>query len=386
MNGSGLQEGWHGTLVLAHFCEVHGPSIVYCTQMFAVTSPLYSLSKESEEKTEDDFPKTRPTEETTVKTSSQKAKSGSCCDVNESQGYLSFESVLNCYLISHRNPQPLFYSKIRTACIRSLSCEVTPNREGPLLFCEEADCLCALSYVFRISDSQARGFTRSYSLILLTPDKMRLVSSVRYIIAALKEFSDQLKAKANIAFELERVNNDGAFVSKTRQLGFPGGRYIRSDAKKLRSLTELLSMPDLFLRLHSRNSFLLRGWYSKYVEITLGISTSKSTNGVSLENLVDQALQSWSESETDGVPKSDRNFFEVSQKTEFQDLKRMIQDFSQGEKLTETYSNLLSWLGPTNMRNLIYNILTGNQIIVQAVNILPIIPIMRNYFHSLVVR
>eukprot|EP01103_Thecamoeba_quadrilineata_P013419 TRINITY_DN3725_c0_g1_i1.p1 TRINITY_DN3725_c0_g1~~TRINITY_DN3725_c0_g1_i1.p1 ORF type:complete len:575 (+),score=90.75 TRINITY_DN3725_c0_g1_i1:38-1726(+) len=390
---SELGDGWHGTIVLAHFCEVHGPSVVYCTQMFAESSQLYSVpqdgpSRDSTSNTTTPTNTTHQQNQTSShgevrnrSTSDVKNRSvGSCCDFNESQGYFSYESVLNSYLLSHRTPQQQFYSKIRRACLRSLSCEVSPNREGPLLFCEESDCLYALSYVFRISDSQARGFTRWYSFILLTPDKLRLVSSVRFMINGLKEMIDQLKIKANVVFESERVNNEGDIVG--RQFAFPGapGRFLRTGTKKLRSLTELLATPDLFLRFHSRLSFLLRGWFSHYVEKSLEITHPKaSVSGTTLEDWLQKFNHQLFDHPSETLTDEDIN----KRKIEFQIVKDLIETFAKSEKLIETYRNLGKWLGPMNMRNLIYNIVTGNQVIVQAASPFAIIPIMR-FFQELI--
>lgn len=52
----------------------------------------------------------------------------SCASLPPNQGLLSVEKQK--YIVSTAYPSPDTYSVVRTACVRSLSCEVCPGREG----------------------------------------------------------------------------------------------------------------------------------------------------------------------------------------------------------------------------------------------------------------
>jgi folliculin len=79
------------------------------------------------------------------------------------------------------------YSTVRQACVRSLSCEVCPTREGPLLFGDDQRGY-VFSYTFFLRDSSARGSQRWYSIILIMADRLRLVSAWDFLVAQITQF------------------------------------------------------------------------------------------------------------------------------------------------------------------------------------------------------
>ncbi len=105
----------------------------------------------------------------------------------------------NCYYyISTHTPSPNAYSTVRTSCVRSLSCELCPGREGKsgvwqftlsgsLIFGgptpnnDPKFNEWTLAYLFRLKDSKARGFNRWYSLMLMMPDCAFLVNSMDFV-------------------------------------------------------------------------------------------------------------------------------------------------------------------------------------------------------------
>lgn len=64
---------------------------------------------------------------------------------------------------------------IKRVCIHSLTTELCPGREGPVLFGDDENGY-ALSYLFKLHDAYARGETRLYSLMVLMTDRVFLIS------------------------------------------------------------------------------------------------------------------------------------------------------------------------------------------------------------------
>ena len=84
------------------------------------------------------------------------------------------------------------YAAVRQACVRSLSCEVVPTREGPVIFGDERSGF-VFSYAFTLRDSQARGFQRSYSILLLMADRLRLVTAWPFLVETISSFVTHLQ-------------------------------------------------------------------------------------------------------------------------------------------------------------------------------------------------
>ena len=90
------------------------------------------------------------------------------------------------------------YSTVRQACVRSLSCEVCPTREGAVLFGDEHRGY-VFSFTFFLRDSSARGLQRWYSIVLLMADRLRLVSSWAFLVQHITAFVQRLQEAVCLA-------------------------------------------------------------------------------------------------------------------------------------------------------------------------------------------
>eukprot|EP00733_Pompholyxophrys_punicea_P000097 Pompholyxophrys_punicea_v1_NODE_14_length_6313_cov_26.358102.p1 type:complete len:181 gc:universal NODE_14_length_6313_cov_26.358102:3747-3205(-) len=171
----------NGIVALCHFCESHGPAIVFCTQAFH----------------NEDYKGPREENASKPTISSMTPNSNVCpaCSSipSNEKGFITHDFGSRTSYISTKNPllQNL-YSVVRTACVRwyslnfrtkitkihSLSCD---GREGPVLFGDEKDGY-VFSYVFKIQDTQARGMQRLYGFVLLMTDRIHLVSSWPFLV------------------------------------------------------------------------------------------------------------------------------------------------------------------------------------------------------------
>jgi folliculin len=155
---------------LAHFCERHGPSIVFTTQKIHPSWDVYlfpaSFLKRDGAKNETQMKKIprelfpdefnqdnskNPTVEVvlkshlnstpTAKTDPSGKSCSTCSSVPDGMGFISSDETREWYetttilihfrtFISTQNPAPQFYGSVRSGCVKSLSCEFLPGKEG----------------------------------------------------------------------------------------------------------------------------------------------------------------------------------------------------------------------------------------------------------------
>ncbi|KAF3813661.1 hypothetical protein GH733_018814, partial [Mirounga leonina] len=119
-------------------------------------------------------------------------------------GYISHDKETSIKYVSHQHPNhPQLFSIVRQACVRSLSCEVCPGREGPIFFGDEQHGF-VFSHTFFIKDSLARGFQRWYSIIAIMMDRIYLINSWPFLLGKIRGIIDELQGKALKVFEAEQ--------------------------------------------------------------------------------------------------------------------------------------------------------------------------------------
>jgi Vesicle coat protein involved in Golgi to plasma membrane transport/Folliculin C-terminal domain len=201
----------------------------------------------------------------------------SCGSMSEGQGYYSYDGASSTYVISTRYPEPSLYSAIRRTCVRSLSCEQVPGREGSVVF--EEDSTACFAYVFKIKDAKARGYQRFYSLIFLLPDLSQLLTAHPFLESSFRLLVQDLKARADNKF---RTEYSDAEAEASRHFGgfhpTSAGLFRRRAAMhSLRSLVELVALDDLYVRLHQHFAKMLFGAYALLNEKSLEFSAPASS-------------------------------------------------------------------------------------------------------------
>lgn len=191
------------SMILTHFCETHGPSVVFTTQaVHPSTVPTnISITHLLPTTTYQAQPSLNDVEQKETSSENVDTSCTTCRSVPDGTGLLSTDpdNPDICYLSTH-NPPASTYAAIRTACVRSLSCEVTP-REGPILFSSgtpegEGHEWGFVSFVFRLSDGQARGSSRMYSILLMLSDITLLVHSFTWLAGSLRAMVVDLQLRA----------------------------------------------------------------------------------------------------------------------------------------------------------------------------------------------
>ncbi|KAL1923573.1 uncharacterized protein VTP21DRAFT_8553 [Calcarisporiella thermophila] len=270
----------NAVILLVHFCEMHGPNVIFCTQAFharpldsdsdtVVDPPLSPSSQKSSGKRDEGNLRTQASR-------SQPAANTPCCsavwptvvgDPAESGNDVPTGSVTvdpddpKVTYVSSKSPShPQLYAAVRQACVRSLSCEFLPGREGPVLFGDDQNGY-TLSYMFKIHDSQARGHVRFYSIICLMTDRIYLVSSWPFLVSKFRALSRFLQIHADRVYEKEKRAKDRQDMSsRVGPYGpmSPEQFLRRRGTLLLRSLSDLFNIKDLFVQLHANFSWILK--------------------------------------------------------------------------------------------------------------------------------
>lgn len=214
------------SISLAHFCDKHGPKSILCTQMTTVDLVdqlvLPSFSKESYCKScLLMFPKSHSGENiTTLRSQDPKSE--------------------NVFLTTQ-------YSSIKFRLLNSivrkcLSEETTIYDSRPMYFGDELRGY-SITQSFKIKDLEARGSERRYSFIVNCDNETLILQNWDFIVENITVIIDYLK-ESSIKIELQNSKNNEIF--------------LRGKVQHSKSLIELLSDDELFVKIHLWNSKLLR--------------------------------------------------------------------------------------------------------------------------------
>ncbi|RIA90328.1 vesicle coat protein [Glomus cerebriforme] len=273
---------------LVHFCEVDGPSVIFCTQAFHANSAEDNLDEVSvssrgsspvADQTHSDNSRETLSNRKEPFVNINRPAPASCASCafslppldtkpihnSEIKGFKTRdeENPLVTYKGSRYPQDQQLYAAVRQACVRSLSCEFCQGREGPVLFGDDKNGY-VLSYMFKIKDSQARGFQRWYSFIFLMTDRVYLVESWPFLVSKFRILATGIQSKANQIFEKENAakeeRNDGTFLTRSGPLPPTSpDQFLRRRANQpLRSLVDLLKSKDFFVQLHANFSWILK--------------------------------------------------------------------------------------------------------------------------------
>ncbi|XP_042236126.1 folliculin-like isoform X2 [Homarus americanus] len=260
---------------ICHFCELHGPSVIFCTQAFRDLLDLDALtnvgalellnSRDSQEEEQLKAEEGSLWKYGRIRTQSHTQRKSTCSNdtciacrsfPHNEPGYISNDDSARVSYISSQYPlQSELYVLVRQACIRSLSCEVCPGREGPIYFGDEARGH-VLSHTFFLRDVQARGFQRWYSILVLMKDKMLLLNSWPFIVRHLRQTITKLQENACKVCENEE--------SKVSHRALRSAASMMDNVRKQRvagqprSLAELVGEGEVWQHIHSSFTWILK--------------------------------------------------------------------------------------------------------------------------------
>lgn len=291
----------NAVIALCHFCELHGPSILFCTQAFHCTnhnpeevlngaeaslaacgsfnhSSVLGYAKDKNNTDDDEMEKGEnydgdtPCKRELNRKEVRQSTCVACTSLEQGEpGMISIDRESHISYISRQYPEDQeLYSIVRHACVRSLSCEVCPGREGPIMFGDDASGY-VFSYTFFLKDSQSRGFQRWYSVICVMMDRIYLVNSWPFLITNFKSIIDELQSKADATFKTEKEENpmpDQKLHMSATLFLLNNNQFIRRRGgnQNYRSLTDLVGDKKIFQYLHQYFAWILKASGQRYSE------------------------------------------------------------------------------------------------------------------------
>ncbi|KAF5904475.1 folliculin, partial [Clarias magur] len=348
-------------VALCHFCELHGPRTLFCTE--AVHPPSPSPPQPGSALIPDREPEgERDGEGLTMKANSSDTHRADMCEGCRSlpashPGFVSVDSETGIRFLSHQHPrQPQLFSVVRQACVRSLSCEVCPGREGPIFFGDEQHGF-VFSHTFFIKDSLARGFQRWYSIVIVAMDRIYLINSWPFLLRHLKITIQSLQSTALQVFDSEQGVCPQRAVRMNSTFSPAGFPHQRS-GNAARSLTSLTQHPNLWASLHTSFSWLLKACGSRLTEKLLEGAPTEDTLV-----LIERQTEQEEEMNADGDGSTDQD----GQSTATQDKDFLFGDEGKDEELPgpkfKSLRHLRQVLGAAEFRQLAWHVLMGNQVI-----------------------
>ncbi|KAH8304897.1 hypothetical protein KR018_000200 [Drosophila ironensis] len=222
----------NAVIALCHFCEAHGPCAIFCTQTLRDTK-LEDLPLEAQQ--------APPTQ-----------KSCSACNYSmgrNSQAIYSKDLESGATFVSTKVAVlPEVANLVKQAAVLSLSNGTDSRKDGEFVFFGDSSRGHILSHTFRVSDTQARGYSQLFSFIVLMKDKYFLLNTKPFLAEHLKKISSELQAAARKTKEAEEL------TCSERQRRLSG---VQSLMQTSRSLLELTGEEHIFAHLHSHFSWLL---------------------------------------------------------------------------------------------------------------------------------
>uniref|UniRef100_A0A1Q3FI03 Folliculin n=1 Tax=Culex tarsalis TaxID=7177 RepID=A0A1Q3FI03_CULTA len=236
-------------IALCHFCEAHGPGLLFCTQTLRETN-IHQLD---------------------IAFDCERKGCAACQSVGNSTGLVSKDPDSNAHFVSSQIPViPETVEMVRKAALRSISSEVSSSStasavvaDGGLVFFGDALRGHVLSHTFHLMDSQARGFSKLFSIVILMKDKMFLLNIQPYLADCLTKISKELQGYAKVVHEADLRAQGASNRAQRINQGF--------STNSSRSLVDLTGKESIFAYLHAHFSFVL--WAgSRYLteSITLG--------------------------------------------------------------------------------------------------------------------
>ncbi|KFU97787.1 FLCN protein, partial [Syrrhaptes paradoxus] len=376
-------------VALCHFCELHGPRTLFCTEVLHSPLPQGAssgdISGQNEQAEEEEggiqmssrIRSHSPAEGASADSSSPGPKKSDMCEASGCRslagghpGYVSHDKETSIKYVSHQHPNhPQLFSIVRQACVRSLSCEVCPGREGPIFFGDEQHGF-VFSHTFFIKDSLARGFQRWYSIITIMMDRIYLINSWPFLLGKIRGIIDELQGKALKVFEAEQYG----CPQRAQRMNTAFTPFLHQrNGNAARSLTSLTNDENLWACLHTSFAWLLKACGSRLTEKLLEGAPTEDTL-VQMEKLADlkEESEGWDGSEEEEKPSSQTDVVEGQELSKCSPETYLMPDCNSWNvahrrlSVFRSLRHMRQVLGASAFRMLAWHVLMGNQVIWKA--------------------
>ncbi|KFQ64519.1 Folliculin [Pelecanus crispus] len=376
-------------VALCHFCELHGPRTLFCTEVLHSPLPQGAgsgdISGQNEQAEEEEggiqmssrIRSHSPAEGASADSSSPGPKKSDMCEASGCRslagghpGYVSHDKETSIKYVSHQHPNhPQLFSIVRQACVRSLSCEVCPGREGPIFFGDEQHGF-VFSHTFFIKDSLARGFQRWYSIITIMMDRIYLINSWPFLLGKIRGIIDELQGKALKVFEAEQYG----CPQRAQRMNTAFTPFLHQrNGNAARSLTSLTNDENLWACLHTSFAWLLKACGSRLTEKLLEGAPTEDTL-VQMEKLADlkEESEGWDGSEEEEKPSSQPDVVEGQELSKCSPETSLMPDCNSWNvahrrlSVFRSLRHMRQVLGASAFHVLAWHVLMGNQVIWKA--------------------
>ncbi|XP_046968938.1 folliculin [Vanessa cardui] len=216
---------------LCHFCEAHGPRPLFCT---------FTTDNEAH----------------TTESSNCAVQCSGCTSVGPETVYVSRDDDGIIFCSRESVPNADVTAFLRQAALRSITCEVSWSKEGGVVYFSDTQGH-VLSLMFHLKDTRARGLKRLFSIVVLMKDKMLLLNVTPVLSEHMQKIAKELQQSADLVYDNEQS------ICSQRALRLKTGR---NDFGQSRSLTQLTGDNDIFKKLHSHFTWMLRTGAVTYSE------------------------------------------------------------------------------------------------------------------------
>ncbi|EGW30168.1 uncharacterized protein SPAPADRAFT_144237 [Spathaspora passalidarum NRRL Y-27907] len=208
-------------ICLAHFCELHGPSTIVCTQ----TGPVKDKSKYL------------------IPANSKSQQACQSCQLILPDNSINIitkdkpdEDTL--FVSTHYPASQTRFTSLTKLVMKSLSVETTADLSKPMFFGDVVYGYC-INKIFKINDANARGSERKYSLMVISDVESDLLMNWDIITIYFNEIIDLIQKR------VDQVNQESKDPS-----GVLNERYLRRSLIKPKSLVELTNDDEIFVKFH----------------------------------------------------------------------------------------------------------------------------------------
>eukprot|EP00039_Didymoeca_costata_P033653 m.43433 g.43433 ORF g.43433 m.43433 type:complete len:627 (+) comp9976_c0_seq2:379-2259(+) len=304
-------------LVLAHFCDSHGPQPLITTKVKRGSEEAQTsrYKKQTQQQSPRRGRRRRLFSENEGSFNGNAATENceGCKWLAEKKHILSIDEKHNTEIESTRIPDNQeLHILVRQACVRAMSCEVCQGQEGCVMFGNSEQGYC-LSFLFYLQDRSTRGQKSYYACLMLSADRLQLVHNYTFIKRHFAFLAMQLKNFTTAEHEVLSRSSGEEFVSTSEAL-----RSSSDSNQESASLGKITGLGDRIpLFVHAHFAFLLRALRMRYCErqiegpSMLASSMSqkrsltfedksdleKTTNGLKNASRTEQRVRSNSESE-----------------------------------------------------------------------------------------
>ncbi|KFB37601.1 AGAP007579-PA-like protein [Anopheles sinensis] len=310
-------------IALCHFCEIHGPGAILCTQTLRETN----------------------IEQLDISFDTERKGCVACNSIGNNIGLVSRDPESNANFVSSQMPVLMeTASLVKTAAFRSLSSEVScTTTEGGFVFFGDAKHGHVLSHTFHLIDSEARGFQKRFSIVIIMKDKMFLLNTQPFLADCMSKVSKELQDFAKLVHEddLRRQGLDRA--KRINKCYGTGSTNNAANITANRSLIELTGKESIYAYVHAHFSFILWAGARYLTEnFTLGCPSTPVWLGKETEEgfaLVQSDKEGY-QMRRHGIGNGDRSFEQIDECTRAKYSLRMFRTVLKSHFLSVCYCAL----------------------------------------------